>query len=249
MRRPLPEPGQSSPRQGRGRPIERRSLQAAARTSSGAGIQPGARTTAPMTPSRFPHSSQPSPRGFLLVRFSNAGRHRTGGNRHAAARIEKPPTMRTLIADPRTSACAARVYVGNVLRSVRYGCDHVTLTELTLPKRILASRGYRSSVSSIGCACGTGVVGSAHRSRITPECVTTSGREPDRWSSVSSMRVQNASAVSPPSGSRERSLSDLGRPSKTPQWRSERPETNVTGRPRCAPTMVAVSSQRDSGLE
>ncbi len=39
---------------------------------------------------RFPHRLHPAPRGLLLGRFFNAGRHRPSRHRHAAARIEKP---------------------------------------------------------------------------------------------------------------------------------------------------------------
>jgi len=52
-------------------------------------------TEPPTTPGCFPHRARPDPRGFLLVRFSNVGRHRAGRRRHAAAHIEKPTTKRS----------------------------------------------------------------------------------------------------------------------------------------------------------
>lgn len=44
---------------------------------------------------RFPHRLHPAPRGFLLGRFFNAGRHSPTRHRHATARIEKPSPIQT----------------------------------------------------------------------------------------------------------------------------------------------------------
>ena len=49
---------------------------------------------------RFPHKLDPAPRGLLLGRFFNAGRHRPSRHRHAAAHIEKPSPFRLSLVPP-----------------------------------------------------------------------------------------------------------------------------------------------------
>lgn len=77
-------------------------------------------TEPPTTPGCFPHRARPDPRGFLLVRFSNVGRHRAGGRRHAAAHIEKPPTERPFAA----VATWCRLNIGYAQRPAR---EHLRL--------------------------------------------------------------------------------------------------------------------------
>lgn len=95
MRQPLSTFETSPPGQGRRPFSSRKSLSGAGRKLSTPSIHPSARNHTPTRPCRFPHRASPGPRSFLLVRFSNAGRHRPCGKCHAAARIEKPPTKRT----------------------------------------------------------------------------------------------------------------------------------------------------------
>lgn len=73
-------------------------------------------TEPPTTPGCFPHRARPDPRGFLLVRFSNVGRHRAGGRRHAAAHIEKPPTSGTSDRKPRMTGFGAHRPPGRGVR-------------------------------------------------------------------------------------------------------------------------------------
>ena len=51
----------------------------------------------------FPHRQHPAPRGFLLGRFSNAGRGRARPHPHATARIGKPSPKRPLTSLERSS--------------------------------------------------------------------------------------------------------------------------------------------------
>ena len=183
MRRPTSKPGQSSPRHGRGRPIERRSLQPAARTSSRAGIRPGARTTAPMTPSRFPHSAQPAPAASSSSGFP------TRAATAQVATVTPPPASKNLQRSCRSTSGTERLLVPagyglpNIDRGTRpnllLGSSIAGITRRTndgLCEMVLGPRSSRGSVTEWQAASTPQTSGSPSVPSLSPSSQAAVGR-------------------------------------------------------------------------